>query len=614
MNLDTAKIQTFLMTIPPFDRLPAARVADVARQLIPRELAKDSIIKFDRHEPRSLYVFYKGAVSLITDEKKLLGKLSETDICNMDGKVGPGEEYNMQVDEDAVVYTLSCDLLSEILKDHKDALAFINQAAPERLGQLISNRQDDVSQMHSLVRSAVSEVLISPAMSVAKDVSIRQAAINMTDKKVSSLLVVENDKLVGIVTDKDIRRRCVAANLSPELPVEKIMSTDIITIPSETNAYDAYMMMSRKNIHNLPVVDAGKIQGIVGIKDLSHMQGQNSAYMTTKIRKATSIEELADRSKDISRLQVQLVNMGATSQHVGEGISAITSAITRRLIQMAEEKLGPAPVPYAWVAAGSQARREQTSHSDQDNGLIISDDMAPGDEVWFQELAKFVCDGLNTCGYIYCPGNVMAMNDEWRQTQSVWAGYFRKWITTPEPMALMYCSIFFDLRTIYGENKLLEELQTQNLNRTPKSTLFLSHLVGNALKLPPPLGFFRNFVLVHDGKHDDTLDLKHSGVAPIVDLARIYSLSEGIPCVNTIERLKQASGTPSLSREAAENLLDALDFINSLRLQHQVNQIQNDISPDNYMSPVEISKLEREHLKDAFKVIQTMQASLHSRY
>ncbi len=614
MNLDSANIQTFLMTIPPFDRLPATRVADIAGQLIPRNLAKDSIIKFDRNEPRSLYVFYKGAVSLITDEKKLLGKLSETDICTMDGTASPGEEYNMQVDEDAVVYTLSCELLGEILKEHKEALAFINQAAPERLGQLISNRQDDVSQMHSLVRSAVSEVLISPAICVAKDVSIRQAAIDMTEKKVSSLLVVENDKLVGIITDKDIRRRCVAANLSPELAVEQIMSTELTTIPSETNAYDAYMMMSRKNIHNLPVVDGDRIQGIVGIKDLSHMQGQNSAYMTTKIRKATSIEELSDRSKDISRLQVQLVNMGATSQHVGEGISAITSAITRRLIQMAEEKLGPAPVPYAWVAAGSQARREQTSHSDQDNGLIISDDMAPGDEVWFKDLAKFVCDGLDTCGYVYCPGNVMAMNDEWRQTQSVWAGYFRKWITTPEPMALMYCSIFFDLRTIYGENKLLEDLQTQNLTRTPKSTLFLSHLVGNALKLPPPLGFFRNFVLVHDGKHNDTLDLKHSGVAPIVDLARIYALSEGISCVNTIERLKQASGTPSLSREAAENLLDALDFINSLRLQHQVNQIQNDIPPDNYMSPVEISKLEREHLKDAFKVIQTMQASMHSRY
>ncbi len=614
MNLHTANIQTFLMTIPPFDRLPALKVDQVSEKMSTRHLPQNTTIHFDADKPAELFVLFKGAVSLVTDEKKLLGKLSESDICTVNGKQQDDAVFNIRVDEESIVYVIACDELTTLLADHRQALEFIQQPAHKRLGQVISDRQDDVSQMHSLVRSSVSEVLITPAISTQKDISIRQAAITMTEKKVSSLLVVEDEKLVGILTDKDIRRRCVAANLSSEAPVEQIMSTNITTIPSETNAYDAYMMMSRKNIHNLPVVDGEKIRGIVGIKDLSHMQGQNSAYMTTKIRKATTIEELADRSKDISRLQVQLVNMGATAQHVGEGISAITSAITRRLIQMAEEKLGPAPVPYAWVAAGSQARREQTSHSDQDNGLIISNEMKPGDEVWFEALAKYVCDGLNTCGYVYCPGNVMAMNPEWRQTQSVWAGYFRRWIDTPEPMALMYCSIFFDLRTIYGESKLLEELQDTNMKKTPKSTLFLSHLVANAMKLPPPLGFFRNFVLVHDGEHNDTLDLKHNGVAPIVDLARIYSLSEGIHCVNTIERLKLASGTPSLSREAGENLLDALDFINSLRLQHQVNQIQNDITPDNFMSPVEISKLEREHLKDAFKVIQSMQSTMHSRY
>jgi len=313
-------------------------------------------------------------------------------------------------------------------------------------------------------------------------------------------------------------------------------------------------------------------------------------------------------------LQQQLVKMGATAEHVGKGVTAVTSAITRRLIEMAEQELGPPPVAYAWIAAGSHARREQTTHSDQDNALIIADELTEEDEDWFDALAKYVCHGLAACGYIYCPGEVMAMNPRWRQPQSVWLGYFRQWINTPSPKALMYSSIFFDLRTIHGDESLLKAVRKEILQLTPKNALFLAHLTVNALKLRPPLGFFRDFVLVHDGKHNDTLDLKHNGISTIVDLARIYALAEGIPAVNTIERLKQTAASPSLSRDGAANLLDAFEFIGTLRIQHQARQIAAVQTADNFMSPKEISRLEREHLKDAFKVIQTMQSSLEMRY
>jgi len=267
-----------------------------------------------------------------------------------------------------------------------------------------------------------------------------------------------------------------------------------------------------------------------------------------------------------------------------------------------------------WLAAGSHARREQSSHSDQDNALIISDKMKPEDDEWFAALAKFVCDGLNQCGYVYCPGDVMATNPKWRQPASQWSHYFSNWINTPSPKALMYSSIFFDLRSLYGEHQLLEQVREKMLKLSPKNDLFLAHLSFNAIKLKPPLGFFRDFVLIHDGKHNDTLDLKHNGLAPIVDLARIYALSEGISEVNTIERLKRVRGTRALSHEGADDLLDALEFIGNLRMKHQAEQINIGVEADNFMAPIEISKLERSHLKDTFKVIQTFQSYLEMRY
>lgn len=259
------------------------------------------------------------------------------------------------------------------------------------------------------------------------------------------------------------------------------------------------------------------------------------------------------------------------------------------------------------MAAGSQARQEQLAHSDQDNALIICDSMKAEDDVWFQQLAKFVSDGLADCGFIYCPGDIMATNEKWRQPQRKWQQYFDQWIDTPNPSALLLSSVFFDLSTVYGDHKLLEQVRTKMLAKTKHSTLFIAHLSSNALGFRPPLGFFRDFVLIQNGKHKATLDLKHYGIAPIVDLARIYALSEGLSAVNTIDRIQQAAGSPSLSHASAENLIDAYEFLTSVRLEHRAKQLQNNVPPDNYVSPKEISKLEREHLKDAFKVIKTLQ-------
>ncbi len=240
--------------------------------------------------------------------------------------------------------------------------------------------------------------------------------------------------------------------------------------------------------------------------------------------------------------------------------------------------------------------------------------MKPQDDQWFEQLATFVSDGLARCGFIYCPGDIMATNPKWRQPQHIWHEYFKKWVDTPSPKALLNSSVFFDLSTVHGDASLLAQVRERLLIRTKGNSLFLAHLSKNALSLRPPLGFFRDFVLIKNGENKNVLDLKHNGIAPIVDLARIYALSEGIAASNTIERLQQAAGTRSLSKSAAANLIDAYEFLGLLRMEHQAKKLQANEQPDNYLAPKHISKLEREHLKDAFKVIKTLQDSRQSAY
>lgn len=247
--------------------------------------------------------------------------------------------------------------------------------------------------------------------------------------------------------------------------------------------------------------------------------------------------------------------------------------------------------------------------------MILDDSYDPllhGD--YFKAFATQVCEGLAACGYILCPGDMMAMNDKWRQPLRQWREYFQYWVRQPDPMALMLTSVFFDMRATDGAIELMDELRKEMLNDTRGNTLFLAHMVVNAQKLRPPLGLFGNISVIRSGEHAGTVDLKHTALAPMVDLGRIYALSSGLPEVNTLERIQQAAIHGSLSEQGAQDLQDAYKFIATLRVKHQTDLMQQGRHADNYLDLHELSHLERSHLKDAFGVIQSLQTVLSQRY
>ncbi|MCW9030883.1 MAG: DUF294 nucleotidyltransferase-like domain-containing protein, partial [Gammaproteobacteria bacterium] len=445
-------------------------------------------------------------------------------------------------------------------------------------------------------------------------ITIQNAAKIMNDEFVSSILVTDDNKLVGLLTDKDIRRRCVAVGLDFNEPISIIMTSDLMTVSEKTLLSEALLLMTRKKINHLPVMKDNAPIGILTTSDIVRHLSTSPTLIATDIYKANSVDALKRISIKLPELQLQLSLSSATAKHIGEVFSSITDSITCRLLELAEEQYGTPPVEYVWLAGGSQARNEQTSHSDQDNALIISEQFKTEYADYFKNLADFVCDGLNECGYVYCPGDAMAKNIQWRQPLSKWQEYFSHWISSPEPKALMLSSIFFDLRPVYGNFFLFEELQNKVLKQTESSEFFISHMVGNALTHQPPLGFFRNFVMVHDDKHKNTLDVKHRGVVPIVDIARVLALDNGLKETNTVDRLDAALACKALSIEMHDNLIDALEYIGSLRIRHQAKQIRAGLSADNYLPIKELSGLEKNHLKDSFSIIKTMHQVFETRY
>lgn len=612
MEIELIEIRDFIALYPPFNSLDKSALNKLPAKLTIRYFRQGSSFPDTTVDNEKLYIIRTGAIELRNKDEQLVDKLAEGDVYFSNDKLI--KKFKAICIEDTLVYALDSSDLEQLKNQFVEFNRQFNQSINDRLRHAVELTQSSDMRDLSAMSLEVSSLTDRHPVIVDADTTIQDAAKVMTNEYVSSILVSQNKKLVGLLTDKDIRSRCIAKGLSYSELVSSIMTTNLEKVLDKTLLSEALLLMTRNKIHHLPVMKGDEAIGILTTSDIVRHLSTNPTLIATDIYKANSIDALKKISARLPELQLQLSLSSSTAKHIGEVISSITDAITCRLLKLAEEKYGDSPVEYVWLAGGSQARNEQTSHSDQDNALIISDYLQEEDKKYFENLSNFVCDGLDACGYIYCPGEAMASNPQWRQTLKIWTEKFSHWISSPEPKALMLSSIFFDLRPVYGQSSLFDKLQDNVLKKTKNNEFFISHMVGNALTHQPPIGFFRNFVMVQDEKHKNTLDVKHRGVVPIVDIARVIALDQGIKATNTVERLDAAFQCGALSEEMHGNLLDALEYIGSLRIRHQAKQIRAGLNADNYLPPEELTGLEKNHLKDSFSIIKTMQHFFESRY
>lgn len=575
--------------------------------------------------------FTKGSEALRTGEWGeqlhiiLSGKASLKDTrSNQTHLLHPGEHFGIAVTqldliqhsqvtalEDLQLISLDVAILHELLENEPILAPFF--PLPLKQGQ--AHTQAHANNESDMFNVSLGEVIAHTPITIGLSATAQEAAQLMRQHGVSSVMLIEDGALTGVVTDRDLRNRVVAEGLPLSTPLRQIATRNLLTLNTNAPAFEAMLLMARHNIHHVPVMHDGAIAGVVTASDLNRQNDLSAVYMTRDIHDQNDLAGLVKISQKLRPLQQHLAASHATAYTTGHVITTLTDAFTTRLIQLAEKELGAPPVPYLWVAAGSQARNEQTAKSDQDNCMILDDsydEAAHG--TYFTALTKSVCDGLDACGYVHCPGEMMAMTDKWRQTLSVWRNYFWDWVHKPEPMSLMLSSVFFDMRPVYGTIELMDALRVEMLNNTKGNTLFLGHMVSNAQKLRPPLGLFGGISLIRRGEHAGTVDLKHNGLAPIVDLARIYALAGGLSEVNTHDRLAKAASSGEVSEQSARDLRDALEFLSALRIKHQTDRMLAGLEANNYLSLHELSNFERSHLKDAFGVIQSLQTVLGQRY
>ena len=392
------------------------------------------------------------------------------------------------------------------------------------------------------------------------------------------------------------------------------MTANPISLGSDALVFEAMLLMAERGIHHIPVVDDGKVAGIIAAADIMRLMQSDPLYLSGQLARQSTPEELAETYRSAKSVAIRFLERGASSEEVQRLLTVATDALTRRLLTLAEEKLGPAPVPFAFAVLGSQGRREMGTASDQDNALVISDEYQPEEHgEYFRRLGELVCQGLATAGQPLCPGDMMASNPQWRMTVSQWRATFHHWITAPEPEALLHAQTFFDMRAVGGGEEMVDEIHAYATAAAKQAPRLHAHLAALAVRREPPLGVFRGLILGRRGERAHTLDIKKGGLAAVVQIARLHAILSGSHELSTRSRLAAAAGE-SLSRSAAADLTDAFDFLSSVSLLHQAKQAAAGDAPDYRVDPGALKKMEREHLRDAFQIIKKAQSGLSVRF
>jgi CBS domain-containing protein len=483
----------------------------------------------------------------------------------------------------------------------------------EQSKQIIQAQYARSSSEQQSLSSPLSAIIRRDPVTCAPVTPVRSVLETMHALGIGSMVAVEDGKPVGIFTLHDVLNRVALAQIDLDQPIIGIMSTHLTTLPPQALAYEAALEMTKQGFRHVLVTQDGKLVGIISEKDLFTLQRVGLRQISAAIRGANDIAALRHAAGDIRQLAHNMMAQGVAAEQLTQFISTLNDLLTVRIIELECSAAGimesPLCAGFCWIALGSEGRYEQTLNTDQDNGIIfqVPEGMS-AEQVRAQLLpiARRINEALDACGFPLCKGNIMASNPQWCLSLGEWKDTFSAWIDQGNPVALLNASIFFDFRPLYGRQELAGELRHWLMGKAAANPRFLHQMAANALRNRPPLGLMRDFVVGEENK----LDLKLNGFTPFVDAARIFSLAANVPHTNTVQRLRMSAAKLGFTPAETGAWVDALHFIQLLRLRRQHEEIQNGSALDNLIDPDTLNDLDRRILKEAFRQARKLQARL----
>lgn len=436
--------------------------------------------------------------------------------------------------------------------------------------------------------------------------SVLKVAGIMRDLKISSVIICEDNNPIGIMTDRDLRNKVVSQGIDPStISARDIMNAPLITVDENDFIFEALYRISKKGIHRICVVDQdNRLSGIITVTDIMRLQTRSPQKLVRDIDQAVTLEELKTYHSQIQDLVLHLVSTGVPPRELVRMIALLNDQLLLRLIELLRARqFSNLPEKFAFVVLGSEGRREQTLTTDQDNAIIYSDDLSPEEVDEIKAFSEELIDALIDIGVPPCPGGIMAKNEFWRRSYSGWVDALNNWLSTPKPENILNGSMFFDLRTVYGDPSLEKSLKEMLAKHFRTEKMFLTHSAANVNRFRPPLGLFGGIKVDHGEQHRGQLDVKKAGIFAITEGVKALAMEAGISESGTRERIQELIDKGVLTQKQADDLNASYNFLVFLRLRCQVDDIRADIEPSNYITLAKLNHMEKGRLKLAFEEV-----------
>lgn len=616
MNAIANRIAEFLKEHAPFNNLTFDELVKIAESIRVLNLEKNKIlfqINDTLHD--CFYVVASGVINLsvVSDaEETLLNKCVEGEIFGLRPFFAKNR-YKMtsKAREESIIYAIPIEVFKPFVAKNNEVLDFLLESFANN-----SNDPNDRSSKNRLLfdnaylGSSSNESQFFQSLSYNKlplttsaNVTVRDAALQMTENNSDSIIIIENTLPIGIVTDSDLRSKVATGRFPSTATIDKIMASPVIAVTENISLAEAQLLLLQFNISHLCVTidgnDTSALKGIITEHDLIVAQASNPGVLLKEIKRA-------EEPKDLRKIRLKLGELIQTSidkniplSHTLNLSGEINSAIIKRAVEQAIIELGSPPARYAWFSIGSQGRKEQLLLTDQDS-ILIFEDVSESNyrdvKDYFIRMAKKTISILEKVGYPICPNGHVASNILWCKSLSDWLKQYNNWMNTPGENTNEISSIFFDYELIIGEPKIEEAISNLISKNSKKNSLFFDYLGNDAIKKPAPLSFFKKFNTEEDGIHKDLFDIKTRALMPLIDGARLFTLNNNIKGINnTYLRFKQLAITDSKNSEVYLNCGEAFLVLSKFRT---LEGLKND-NDGSFINIDALSKIDKEKLKNA---------------
>ncbi|WP_028115966.1 DUF294 nucleotidyltransferase-like domain-containing protein [Ferrimonas senticii] len=610
-------IVDFISKVDPFDKLPTELQQQVAGMIKISYLAKGERLQLDGEpDGHYLHIVHTGAMEQRHHDGSLRAKLGPEDSFGFTF-LEPVKElfrgYSAVAIANTLLYSVPHQQLQPLLADHPDSALHFAASAQERLFSAIRVKWS--SRDKGLFVRKVSDIASNQVVTVDANDSIQQVAQQMRQQgRAAMAVVLEQQQIVGVITDGDMTKRVVAAATDIQQPVRVVMTSKPHLVDPDELVISAVSVMMEHNLRCLPVVRDNQVVGQLSSSHLVQNHRVQALFLLEKMKTIDNRQQLIALAIERQAVFEALVEGKVNAPVIGKVMALLMDGFNRRLIELAIEQLGPPPCEFAWLVAGSHARQEVHYASDQDSAIVFSDDASDADRDYFLALGQWVCSAMAECGYASCDGDFMASNPKWCQPLASWQQYYREWVEEPEQNQLLNATVFLEVRSLYGQANFCEQLQTLLFDQIASNSGFLPALVQTAVAVQPPLGIFNKLVLEKGGEHSNTLNIKKHALSLLIDLARIYGLAVGCRRLDTEQRFVSARRGGRLDKGSCKDVIGALRFISQVRYEYQLKRLKQGLPVGNHISPDAIGSFDRSHLKDAFRIIATFQESAKLRF